>query len=154
MKAVAEADEKKRKRMIPRSTGSGSSSGAPPKYRMVYTPPGVSCVDHSSSRIWAIIDNSSNNNHSSNSSSTPLLHRHSRLPLGRHSSSPLATFYASTAGRWATLLENVTSPSKATRHELRHPWSINRWAIKRVMHQGRAVPTTPPWRRFPREKKC
>jgi hypothetical protein len=40
MKAIAEADEKKRKRMIPRSTGSGSSSGAPPKYGMVYTPPG------------------------------------------------------------------------------------------------------------------
>jgi hypothetical protein len=40
MKAVVEADEKKRKRMVPRSTGSGSSSSVPPKYRMVYTPPG------------------------------------------------------------------------------------------------------------------
>jgi hypothetical protein len=40
MKAVAEADEKKRKRMMPGSTGSGSSSGAPLKYHMVYTPPG------------------------------------------------------------------------------------------------------------------
>jgi hypothetical protein len=39
MKAVAEADEKKRKRMMPRSTGSGSSSGAPAKYHTVYTPP-------------------------------------------------------------------------------------------------------------------
>jgi hypothetical protein len=39
MKVVAEADEKKRKRMMPGSVGSGSSSGAPPKYRMVYTPP-------------------------------------------------------------------------------------------------------------------
>jgi hypothetical protein len=39
MKAVAEVDEKKRKRMMPGSAGSGSSSGAPPKYRMVYTPP-------------------------------------------------------------------------------------------------------------------
>jgi hypothetical protein len=39
LKAIAEADEKKRKKMMPRSTGSGSSSGAPPKYRMVYTPP-------------------------------------------------------------------------------------------------------------------
>jgi hypothetical protein len=37
MKAVIEADDKKRKRMIPRSVSSGSSSGAPPKYRMVYT---------------------------------------------------------------------------------------------------------------------
>jgi hypothetical protein len=40
MKAVAEADEKKRKRMMVGSTGSGSSSGAPLKYRMLYTPPG------------------------------------------------------------------------------------------------------------------
>jgi hypothetical protein len=40
MKAIAEADEKKRKRMMPGFTGSGSSSGAPPKYHMVYTPPG------------------------------------------------------------------------------------------------------------------
>jgi hypothetical protein len=40
MKAVPEADEKKRKLMMPESVGSGSSSGAPPKYHMVYTPPG------------------------------------------------------------------------------------------------------------------
>jgi hypothetical protein len=40
MKAVAEANEKKRKKLMPRSVGSGSSSGAPPKYRMLYTPPG------------------------------------------------------------------------------------------------------------------
>jgi hypothetical protein len=40
MKAIAEADEKKRKRMMPRSAGSGSSSGAPPKYHIVYTPLG------------------------------------------------------------------------------------------------------------------
>jgi hypothetical protein len=39
MKAVAEADEKKRKRMMPGSAGRGSFSGAPPMYRMVYTPP-------------------------------------------------------------------------------------------------------------------
>jgi hypothetical protein len=40
MKAVVEADEKMRKRMMPGSAGSGNSSGAPLKYRMVYTPPG------------------------------------------------------------------------------------------------------------------
>jgi hypothetical protein len=40
MKAVAEVDDKKRKKMMPGSTGSGSSYDAPPKYRMVYTPPG------------------------------------------------------------------------------------------------------------------
>jgi hypothetical protein len=40
IKAVAKVDEKKRKKMMPRSTGIGSSSGAPPKYRMVCIPPG------------------------------------------------------------------------------------------------------------------
>jgi hypothetical protein len=40
MKAVAEADEKKRKRMMPGSSVSGGSNSAPLKYRMVYTPPG------------------------------------------------------------------------------------------------------------------
>jgi hypothetical protein len=37
MKAIAEVEEKKR--IMPRSSGSGGSGGAPPKYRMVYTPP-------------------------------------------------------------------------------------------------------------------
>jgi hypothetical protein len=40
MKAVAKAGEKKRKRLMPRFTGSCSSSSAPPKYRMMYTPLG------------------------------------------------------------------------------------------------------------------
>jgi hypothetical protein len=40
IKAVVEVDEKKRKGMMPGSTGSGSSSSAPPKYRMVYNPSG------------------------------------------------------------------------------------------------------------------
>jgi hypothetical protein len=40
MKVVVEANEKKRKRMMPGSASSGSSSDAPLKYRMVYTPPG------------------------------------------------------------------------------------------------------------------
>jgi hypothetical protein len=38
MRACEVAEEKKRKRTTPRPIG-GSSSGAPPKYRMVYTPP-------------------------------------------------------------------------------------------------------------------
>jgi hypothetical protein len=36
---MMEADEKKRNRMMPGFADSGSSSGATPKYRMVYTPP-------------------------------------------------------------------------------------------------------------------
>jgi hypothetical protein len=38
MKACEAIEEKKRKRTVPRPNG-GSSSGAPLKYRMVYTPP-------------------------------------------------------------------------------------------------------------------
>jgi hypothetical protein len=110
MKAVAEADEKKRKRMMPGSTGSDSSSGAPLKYRMVYTPPGVNCVDHNSSRIGATAqnsncDNSSNNSRNSNNNSSIVLlpHRHSRLQSGHHSRLPTVTFRASTAGSWDIL---------------------------------------------------
>jgi hypothetical protein len=154
MKVVAEVDEKKRKKMMPKSAGSGSSSGAPPKYHMVYTPPGFNYINHNSSRIGAITHNSNRDNFSSNSSTMLLLHRRSRPPPGHHSNSPPATFHASTAGRWATLLENAASPSKATHRELQHPWSTSRGAIRRVLHHGLAAPTTPPWRRFPWEKKC
>jgi hypothetical protein len=138
MKAIAEDDEKKRKRMMPGSSSSGSSSGAPPKYRMEYTAPGVSCIDHISSRIGAIAHNSNCGNASSNSysssnnnssSTMPLLHCRSKLPSGHHSSFPPATFHTSTVGRWATLLENAACPSKATRRKLRHPWSISKWSI-------------------------
>jgi hypothetical protein len=119
---------------------------------------GVSCVDHNSSKIGAIAHNSNcgNSSHNSrnNSSTMPLLHRRRRLPSGHHSSFLPATFPASTVGRWATLLENATCPSKATHRELWHPLLISRGAIRRVLHHGRVTPTTPPWRRFPREKKC
>jgi hypothetical protein len=39
MKAIAEADVKKRKKIMPGSFASGGSSCDPPKYHMVYTPP-------------------------------------------------------------------------------------------------------------------
>jgi hypothetical protein len=43
MRACEVAEEKKRKKTTPGPTG-GSSNGASPKYRMVYTPPaGQSC---------------------------------------------------------------------------------------------------------------
>jgi hypothetical protein len=144
---------------MPGSAGSGSSSGAPPKYRMCIPHLGVSCVDHNNSRIGAIVhnsncDNSSSNSRSSRSSIVPLLHCNSRLQSGHHNSFLPATSHASAAGRWATLHENVASPSKTTHCELRHPWSINRGAIRRFLNHERVAPTTPPWRRFPQEKKC
>jgi hypothetical protein len=39
MKAIAKVDKKKRKRIMPGSSITGGSSGAPPKYHMVYIPP-------------------------------------------------------------------------------------------------------------------
>jgi hypothetical protein len=117
---------------------------------------GISCVDHNSSRIGVITHNSNRSNSSSNNNSSivPLPHRRSRLPSGHYSSFLLATFFASTAGRWATLLKNVACLSKATHRKLWHPWSISRGAIRRVQHHEWAAPTTPPCRRFPQEKKC
>jgi hypothetical protein len=102
MKVVAEADEKKRKRMMPGSTGSGSSSGAPSKYLMVYTHLGVSCVNHDSSRIGAIAHNSNRGNSSNNNNSSTVLltHRHSRLQSSHPSRLPAVTFCASTVGSW------------------------------------------------------
>jgi hypothetical protein len=85
MKAVAEVDEKKGKKMIPGSAGSGSSSGAPPKYRMVYTLPRGQLH---SSRIGAIAHISNRGNFSSNSSTVLLPHRRSRLPPGHHNNFP------------------------------------------------------------------
>jgi hypothetical protein len=38
MNVVAKVKEKKRKRIMPESSRSGGSIGAPPKYRMVYIP--------------------------------------------------------------------------------------------------------------------
>jgi hypothetical protein len=52
MKEVDEADEKKRKRMMPGSVGSDSSSGAPPKYHMVYTPPRVQLRRSQQQQNW------------------------------------------------------------------------------------------------------
>jgi hypothetical protein len=53
MKAIAEANEKKRKRMTPAFAGSGSSSGAPPKYHMVYTPPGDQLRQPQKQQNWS-----------------------------------------------------------------------------------------------------
>jgi hypothetical protein len=124
---------------------------------------GVSCADLNSRRIGAIVcnTNSGSSSHNSNSSSCCysssimlLLHRRSRLPLGHHSSFPPTTFHASIAGRWGTLLVNAASPSKATHHELRHSWSINKGANKGVLHHRLAAPTKPLCIKFPREKNC
>jgi hypothetical protein len=50
--------------MMPGSSVSGGSSDAPPKYRMVYTLPGVSYADLNSRSIGAIAHNTNNSNSS------------------------------------------------------------------------------------------
>jgi hypothetical protein len=120
---------------------------------------GVNCADLNSSSIGAIACNTSScspnrNSSSSNSLTVLLLHLYSRLPSSHHSSFPPATSHASTIGKWDTLLMNAASPSKATHHELRHPWSINRGANRVILHHGLAAPTIPPWMRSLQEKKC
>jgi hypothetical protein len=52
MKAVAEADEKKRKRIMPASSVSDDFSCAPPKYYMVYTTPGGSLHQLQQQQYW------------------------------------------------------------------------------------------------------
>jgi hypothetical protein len=121
-----------------------------------------SCVDPNSSSIRTTAHNMNsgssscnNNNHNNNNSSTMLLlHRRSKLQPGHHNNLLPATFYASTAERWGILLVNAASLSKTFHHELWHPWLINKGANRGVLHHGLAAPTTPPWMRSPRAKKC
>jgi hypothetical protein len=122
-KAIAEADEKKRKRMMPRSSASCGSSGAPPKYCMVYTPPEVNCVDCNSSRIQSIAHNSNSGTSSSSSRNNSSSIRNSTMLLLHHHNSFLpTTSHASTTGRWGSVLMNAACPNKAIHHEPRQPW--------------------------------
>jgi hypothetical protein len=82
--------------MMPASSASGGSSGAPSKYCMVYTPPGGQL----------------------RSSVVLLLHLHSMYLLGHHNNFSPTTSRASIVGRWGTLIVNAASPSKAAHHEL------------------------------------
>jgi hypothetical protein len=109
MKAVDEANEKKRKRKALGSSISGDSSGAP----LLINDNNSSTHNPNSSSFSCIIIINNNN-----SSTLLLLHRHSRLPLGHQNSFPPATFHASTVGRWGTSLMKAASPNRATHHEL------------------------------------
>jgi hypothetical protein len=124
MMAVAEADEKKRKRMMLDPLAVVVLAVLLPSIAWCIPHLGVRCIDHNSSRIGATAHNSNRGNSSSNNSNStvPLLHRRSRLPSGHHSSFLLATFHASTARRWATLLESAAYLSKATHRKLWHLW--------------------------------
>jgi hypothetical protein len=118
---------------------------------------GVNCVNRNSSRTGAIAHSSnrgnfSNNSCNSNSSTVLLPHRHSRQQSGHHSRLPPAAFRASTMESWDILPVSASCQSEAIHLELRQPWSINRGANRRALRHGLAVPTIPPWRKFPWEK--
>jgi hypothetical protein len=118
------------------------------------------CADLNNCNIWAITRNtnsgssSCNNSNNSSSSTVLLLQRCNRLQSGHCSSLPLATFRASTVGRWGTLLANAARPRKAICNELRDLLLISKGANRGPLHHGLAAPTTPPWMRSPWEKKC
>jgi hypothetical protein len=123
MKAVVEADEKKRKGILSRSSTSGGSSGAPPKYPMVYTPLGAQLRrPQQQQQYWGnrmqyqqrqfLLHNNSNSS-SSSSSTVLLLHCHSRLPSGHHSSFLPATSHASTVGRWGIFARECRQPKQS-----------------------------------------
>jgi hypothetical protein len=125
MKVVVEAEEKKRKRMMPRSSVKFGSSGAPPKFRMVYTPQlGVRCANLNSSSIGAISHNTNNSSSShssssnSNSSTMLLPHCRSRLQSGHHSRFPTIVFPASTPESWDISPMSATCESIVIHHEL------------------------------------
>jgi hypothetical protein len=113
---------------MPASSASGGSSGAPPKYRMTYTPPGVSCADLNNSSIGATAYNtssgsSSHNSSSSSSSSSVMLLLHPAAG-GHQATTATSRQQLSMFQLWedgGTFLMNAASPSKATHHELRHP---------------------------------
>jgi hypothetical protein len=112
MKAVAVADEKKRKKMMPRSAGSGSSSGAPLKCRMVYTPPGGQLRQPQQQQNWANCPQfhprqfqrrqpqQQRQQQQFNHAPTPPLQQVTVRPPSRH---PATVFHASTTESWDIL---------------------------------------------------
>jgi hypothetical protein len=75
MNAYTKAEEKKRKKVMSGSSRSGGSSGAPPKYRMVYTPP-TGQLRVLNSNTGAIAHSTNNGSSSHSSSSTTVLQPH------------------------------------------------------------------------------
>jgi hypothetical protein len=117
-----------------------------------------SSVDLHSNSTRAIARNtniaSSSRNNSNRSPIEHLLHRRCRLQSGHHSRLPPAVSRASTVGRWGTSHVSAAGPSKAIHHGLWHPWSTSKGSNRGAQHHGLAAPTTSPWMRSPREKKC
>jgi hypothetical protein len=149
---MMKADEKKRKRMMLGSAGSGSSSGAHPKIRMVYTPPGGQLCRPQQQQNWVYRPQIQPRQFlQQQPQQQQQFNRAPTLPPQQFPANNFPSFNCRKMGHFA---RECHLPKQSNSHELRHLWSIIRGAIRRVLHHGRLVPTIPPWRRFPREKKC
>jgi hypothetical protein len=150
MKVCKAAKEKKRKRAMSGPSG-GSSSGAPPKYRMVYTPP-VGQLHRPPPQFWAITHSSRNSSRSTN-----VLCQHSnssRWQSGHHNSLRLLVTRATIAVKSATSPRTVVSPGWAMHLVFQLLGRTNIGSSRGAQHHGLAASTTPPWMEFPRKKKC
>jgi hypothetical protein len=90
----------------------------------------------------------------SSSSTTVLLSLHSsREQLGHHSRSHQWGTHATTMGRLGTSPSNVACQDRPTHLILQLLWLPSRRASREAQHNALVTPTTPLWRRYPRERK-
>jgi hypothetical protein len=145
MKACEVAEEKKR---TMRGSTEGSSSSAPPSTTWFTHHPRDSHTDLHSSGVTATRSSSSN------SSTAALLPLHSSKEQLGHCYRPHQWgTHATTVGRLGTSPRNATCEGRPTHLVLQHLWQITRGASREAQHRGLATPTTPPWMRYPWERK-
>jgi hypothetical protein len=90
----------------------------------------------------------------SSSSIAVLLSLHSSTEqLGHHSRSHQWGTDATTVGRLGTSPRNVACQGRPTHLVLQLLWLPSRRASREVQRRVLVMPTTPPWRRYPRERK-
>jgi hypothetical protein len=83
------------------------------------------------------------------STTTILPLRSRREKLGHHSRPHQWGTRATTTGRLCTSPRNATSQGRPTQYR----WQISRGASKEAQRNGLAMPSTPPWKRYPWERK-
>jgi hypothetical protein len=135
MKACEAAEEKKRKRTMPGPTG-GSSTHHPRDSHADLHSSGATARSFSST------------------STTILLSLHnSKEQLFHHSRSHQWGTCATTVGRLGTSLRNASCQGRPTHLVLQLLWLPSRRASREAQCSVLAAPTTPPWRRYPWERK-
>jgi hypothetical protein len=112
--------------------------------------PQESHADLRNSRVTVSSFSSSSSN--SSLATLPSL-RISKGQLGHHSRSHQWGTRATIMGRLGTLLRNAACQGKPTHHVPQHQWQLSRRANREAQRSNLAVLTTPPWRRYPQERK-